>query len=178
MTTRSRPQRPPRDHHKGNPITASDHPITTTAITRGPPHHGLGTTHYGHGTTPSRPRRPPRDHPITATAIAKGVGIISEGNETAEDVATRRGVDVSTVSLRSVAISCFCRLTSPFRHVIPSEINYIKSKADLYSAIDVYCLLNLVHGAKNNAIYLLPIALVGKVTRSVMSVRPFVCSLF
>jgi len=42
------------------------------------------------------------DHPITATAIAKGVGIISEGNETADEVATRRGVDVSTVSLRSV----------------------------------------------------------------------------
>ena len=43
------------------------------------------------------------DYPITATAIAKGVGIISEGNETAEDVAMRRGVDVSTVSLRSVS---------------------------------------------------------------------------
>ena len=42
------------------------------------------------------------DHPITAKAIAKGVGIISEGNETADEVATRRGVDVSTVSLRSV----------------------------------------------------------------------------
>jgi len=143
-----------------------------------PPHHGDGDRQR---TTPSRLRDHslrPWNHPITATAIAKGVGIISEGNETAEDVATRRGVDVSTVSLRSVAIGCFCRLTSPFRHVIPSEINYIKSKADLYSAIDVYCLLNLVHGAKNNAIYLLPIALVGKVTRSVMSVRPFVCSLF
>merc|ERR1711936_1006802 len=27
-----------------------------------------------------------RDHPITAKAIAKGVGIISEGNETKEDM--------------------------------------------------------------------------------------------
>ena len=45
------------------------------------------------------------DHPITATAIAKGVGIISEGNETAEEVAARRGVDVSTVSLRFVVFS-------------------------------------------------------------------------
>ena len=31
------------------------------------------------------------DHPITAKAIAKSVGIISEGTETVEDIAIRRG---------------------------------------------------------------------------------------
>ncbi len=40
------------------------------------------------------------DHPITAKAIAKSVGIISEGNETVEDIAARRGVPVSEVSSR------------------------------------------------------------------------------
>ncbi|ELU12040.1 hypothetical protein CAPTEDRAFT_168025 [Capitella teleta] len=40
------------------------------------------------------------DHPITAKAIAKGVGIISEGNETVEDIAARLGVPVSEVNPR------------------------------------------------------------------------------
>ncbi len=40
------------------------------------------------------------DHPITAKAIAKSVGIISEGNKTVEDIAEERGVPVSEV--------CFC----------------------------------------------------------------------
>ncbi|XP_038065477.1 sodium/potassium-transporting ATPase subunit alpha-3-like [Patiria miniata] len=38
------------------------------------------------------------DHPITAKAIAKGVGIISEGNETVEDIAERLGIDASEVN--------------------------------------------------------------------------------
>lgn len=42
------------------------------------------------------------DHPITAKAIAKGVGIISEGNETIEDIAARLNVPVSEVNPRSV----------------------------------------------------------------------------
>ena len=42
------------------------------------------------------------DHPITAKAIAKGVGIISEGNETVEDIAARLGIPVSEVNPRSV----------------------------------------------------------------------------
>jgi sodium/potassium-transporting ATPase subunit alpha len=37
------------------------------------------------------------DHPITAKAIAKCVGIISAGNETVEDIAQRRGIDVKDV---------------------------------------------------------------------------------
>jgi len=40
------------------------------------------------------------DHPITAKAIAKGVGIISEHNETVEDIAARLGVPVSQVNPR------------------------------------------------------------------------------
>ncbi|XP_071959681.1 sodium/potassium-transporting ATPase subunit alpha-3-like isoform X2 [Antedon mediterranea] len=40
------------------------------------------------------------DHPITAKAIAKGVGIISEGNETVEDIAQRTGVPVAEVNPR------------------------------------------------------------------------------
>lgn len=37
------------------------------------------------------------DHPITAKAIAKGVGIISEGSKTVEDIALERGVPVEEV---------------------------------------------------------------------------------
>uniref|UniRef100_A0A3B3ZJ14 Uncharacterized protein n=1 Tax=Periophthalmus magnuspinnatus TaxID=409849 RepID=A0A3B3ZJ14_9GOBI len=40
------------------------------------------------------------DHPITAKAIAKGVGIISEGNETVEDIALRLNIPVSQVNPR------------------------------------------------------------------------------
>merc|ERR1711992_127527 len=40
------------------------------------------------------------DHPITAKAIAKSVGIISEGTETIEDVAARKGCNVMDVNPR------------------------------------------------------------------------------
>nr|BAJ13363.1 sodium/potassium-transporting ATPase subunit alpha-1a [Oncorhynchus masou] len=40
------------------------------------------------------------DHPITAKAIAKGVGIISEGNETVEEIAARLKIPVSEVNPR------------------------------------------------------------------------------
>ncbi|MGH0130399.1 UNVERIFIED_CONTAM: hypothetical protein FKN15_018296 [Acipenser sinensis] len=40
------------------------------------------------------------DHPITAKAIAKGVGIISEGNETVEDIADRLNIPVGEVNPR------------------------------------------------------------------------------
>lgn len=40
------------------------------------------------------------DHPITAKAIAKSVGIISEGNETIEDIAARLNIPVSEVNPR------------------------------------------------------------------------------
>merc|ERR1719384_2566873 len=40
------------------------------------------------------------DHPITAKAIARSVGIISDGQETVEDIAARRGCDVKDVNPR------------------------------------------------------------------------------
>merc|ERR1711990_207443 len=40
------------------------------------------------------------DHPITAEAISKSVGIISEGNKTVQDIAKERGVPVSEVDPR------------------------------------------------------------------------------
>merc|ERR1711887_444192 len=40
------------------------------------------------------------DHPITAKAIAKSVGIISEGNETVDDIAVRLNIPVSEVNPR------------------------------------------------------------------------------
>ncbi|CAJ0583435.1 unnamed protein product, partial [Mesorhabditis spiculigera] len=40
------------------------------------------------------------DHPITAQAIAKSVGIISEGSETVEDIALRKGVPIASVNPR------------------------------------------------------------------------------
>merc|ERR1719266_3133232 len=40
------------------------------------------------------------DHPITAKAIAKSVGIISEGNKTVEDIAEERKCDVADVDKR------------------------------------------------------------------------------
>merc|ERR1712165_364404 len=40
------------------------------------------------------------DHPITAKAIARSVGIISEGNETVEDIANRLNIPISEVNPR------------------------------------------------------------------------------
>lgn len=42
------------------------------------------------------------DHPITAKAIAKAVGIISEGNETVDDIAQRLNIPVEEVNPRCV----------------------------------------------------------------------------
>merc|ERR1719474_909616 len=44
------------------------------------------------------------DHPITAKAIAKSVGIISEGQETIEDIAERLNIDVSKVNARAAVV--------------------------------------------------------------------------
>jgi sodium/potassium-transporting ATPase subunit alpha len=40
------------------------------------------------------------DHPITAKAIAKSVGIISQDSETTEDIAKRKGIPVEEVDSR------------------------------------------------------------------------------
>lgn len=42
------------------------------------------------------------DHPITAKAIAKAVGIIGEGSETAEDIAIRLNIPIEQVNPRFV----------------------------------------------------------------------------
>lgn len=46
------------------------------------------------------------DHPITAKAIAKGVGIISEGSKTVEDIANERGCPIEEVEPRLVLDYC------------------------------------------------------------------------
>nr|AUG84438.1 NaKATPase [Platynereis dumerilii] len=65
------------------------------------------------------------DHPITAKAIAKGVGIISEGNETVEDIAARRGVPVAEVNPRE-AKACVVH-GSDLRDMTPAQIDDILS---------------------------------------------------
>jgi sodium/potassium-transporting ATPase subunit alpha len=45
------------------------------------------------------------DHPITAKAIAKSVGIISEGNETVEDISQRLNIPVEEVNPREARVA-------------------------------------------------------------------------
>lgn len=59
------------------------------------------------------------DHPITAKAIAKGVGIISEGNETVEDIAARLNVPISEVNPRSVHFKNTTSGSLPSASVLP-----------------------------------------------------------
>lgn len=55
------------------------------------------------------------DHPITAKAIARGVGIISEGTETVEDIAERLNIPLSQVNPRCVcACVCCCCCATEF----------------------------------------------------------------
>uniref|UniRef100_A0A669EG00 Sodium/potassium-transporting ATPase subunit alpha n=1 Tax=Oreochromis niloticus TaxID=8128 RepID=A0A669EG00_ORENI len=61
------------------------------------------------------------DHPITATAIARGVGIISEGNETVEDIAARLNVPVSEVNPRD-AKACVIH-GGELKDMTPEEID-------------------------------------------------------
>jgi len=63
------------------------------------------------------------DHPITAKAIAKGVGIISEGNETVEDIAARLGIPVDQVNPRD-AHACVVHGTD-LRDMTPAQIDDI-----------------------------------------------------
>jgi len=63
------------------------------------------------------------DHPITAKAIAKGVGIISEGNETVEDIAARLGVPVMEVNPRD-AKACVVH-GGDLRDMTPAQIDDI-----------------------------------------------------
>ncbi|RTG89249.1 sodium/potassium-transporting ATPase subunit alpha [Schistosoma bovis] len=63
------------------------------------------------------------DHPITAKAIAKGVGIISESSKTVEDIAAERGIPVRQVNPRD-AQACVIH-GSDLREMTPAQIDEI-----------------------------------------------------
>ncbi|CAG0898014.1 unnamed protein product [Darwinula stevensoni] len=73
------------------------------------------------------------DHPITAKAIARSVGIISEGSETMEDIANRLNMDVKEVEPSSARAAVVCgselremsssHLDDLLRHPPPSPTN-------------------------------------------------------
>ncbi|XP_064470594.1 sodium/potassium-transporting ATPase subunit alpha-B-like [Ornithodoros turicata] len=63
------------------------------------------------------------DHPITAKAIARAVGIISEGNETVEDIAERRCVAVSQVNPREAKATVVHG--SDLRDISPEDLDDI-----------------------------------------------------
>ncbi|VDP69100.1 unnamed protein product [Echinostoma caproni] len=63
------------------------------------------------------------DHPITAKAIAKGVGIISEGTKTVDDIAAERGIPVRQVNPRD-AKACVIHGTD-LRDMTPAQIDEI-----------------------------------------------------
>ena len=66
------------------------------------------------------------DHPITAKAIASGVGIISEGNETVQDIAARRGVDVASVDPRShiIVIIIAVVICDNAKHIVKTRYSH------------------------------------------------------
>uniref|UniRef100_A0A095AFH4 Na(+)/K(+)-exchanging ATPase n=1 Tax=Schistosoma haematobium TaxID=6185 RepID=A0A095AFH4_SCHHA len=63
------------------------------------------------------------DHPITAKAIAKGVGIISKGSKTVEDIAAEKGIPVEQVNPRE-AVACVVH-GSDLREMTPAQIDDI-----------------------------------------------------
>ncbi|XP_064651492.1 sodium/potassium-transporting ATPase subunit alpha-like isoform X1 [Lineus longissimus] len=68
------------------------------------------------------------DHPITAKAIAKGVGIISEGNKTVEDIASELNIPVAEVNPRD-AHACVVH-GSDLRDMTPAQIDEILKNHD------------------------------------------------
>ncbi|KAK3601218.1 hypothetical protein CHS0354_040401 [Potamilus streckersoni] len=61
------------------------------------------------------------DHPITAKAIAKGVGIISEGSMTVEDIAAERGIHPEDVDPREAKAAVLHG--SDLRDMTPAQID-------------------------------------------------------
>jgi len=62
------------------------------------------------------------DHPITAKAIAKGVGIISEGNYTREDIAEQENIPLADVDPRYVHTSVGCVAQLAERRSLAGEL--------------------------------------------------------
>ncbi|XP_041373035.1 sodium/potassium-transporting ATPase subunit alpha-3-like [Gigantopelta aegis] len=63
------------------------------------------------------------DHPITAKAIAKGVGIISEGSQTVDDIAQIRGVPVEDIDPREAKAAVIHG--ADLRDMTPAQIDEI-----------------------------------------------------
>ncbi|XP_059138721.1 sodium/potassium-transporting ATPase subunit alpha-like [Physella acuta] len=73
------------------------------------------------------------DHPITAKAIAKGVGIISEGSKTVEDIAAERGIPVEQVDPRDARAAVIHG--GDLRDMPPAQIDAIlKNHAEIVFA--------------------------------------------
>lgn len=65
------------------------------------------------------------DHPITAKAIAKGVGIISEGSETMDDIASRLAIPIQEVLPRD-ARACVVH-GADLRDMTPAQLDNVLS---------------------------------------------------
>merc|ERR1712042_42830 len=63
------------------------------------------------------------DHPITAKAIAKGVGIISEGSKTVEDISAEQGIPVEQVNSRDAKAAVIHG--GDLRDMTPAQIDEI-----------------------------------------------------
>lgn len=63
------------------------------------------------------------DHPITAKAIAKGVGIISEGSKTVEDISAEQGIPVEQVNSREAQAAVIHG--TDLRDMTPAQIDEI-----------------------------------------------------
>ena len=89
------------------------------------------------------------DHPITAKAIAKGVGIISEPNKTVEDIAAERGIPVTEVEPRSalLQLSFYCiNLSQQNSHLNCCSTHSFSTETDKLASVFAFsCCHDLIH---------------------------------